>query len=239
MLYPPFTVQNKDMDSFFGQRRYNSNSFQRVNSDDIAKHRLNSDTGCSKFINQYVDSLLKDGGLSYKHIQKQDTNISSLLKEVISDNPKFNYSLFSTNIHADEDVYIDANQVKFVVDKVLDNALVYNEGKQVAEIHLDKGPRAIILSVKDDGIGIDPFEKNKIFLPFYRGLDSCKFCKGIGLGLTLSKEILLNNNAEIRVESQGRGLGTSVYISFPFVDKRLVYKKAEQKESQEPQAVSC
>ncbi len=239
MLYPPLTIQSQNMDSFLGQRNYNSNSFQRVNSDDIAKHRLSSDTGCSKFINQYIDSMLTEGGLSYRHIKKQDTNVADLLKEVISENPNFNYSLFSTNIHTDEDVNIDANQIKFVIDKVLDNALVYSEGKQLAEIHLDKGPRAIVLSIKDDGIGIDPFEKNKVFLPFYRGLDSCKFSKGIGLGLTLSKEILLNNEATIQVESKGRGLGTAVYISFPFVDKRLVYMKSEHKETQVPQAVSC
>lgn len=227
------------MDGFFGQRNYNSNAYQRVNSDDIAKHRLSSNTGCSKFINQYIDSLLSEGGLSCKHIRKQNTCIASLLKEVISDNPRFNYGLFSTNMHVDENLYIDPFQVKFVVDKVLDNALVYSEGRRLAKIHLDRGPRAIILSIKDDGIGIDPFEKNKIFLPFYRGIDSAKFSKGIGLGLTLSKEILLNNDAEIHVESQGRGLGTSVFISFPFVDKRLVYKKAEQISTQVPQAVSC
>jgi signal transduction histidine kinase len=233
------TIQNRDMDSLFGQRNFNSNSFQRVNSNDIAKHRLNSNTGCSKFINTYIDSLLNEGGLSYRQIRKKDTNISSLLKEVIADNPKFNNSLFLTHFHVDEDLYIDPIQIKFVVDKVLDNALLYNVGNQVAEIHIDRGPRAIILSVKDDGIGIEPFEKNKVYLPFYRGLYSARFSKGIGLGLTLSKEILLNNDAEIRIESQGNGLGTSVYISFPFVDKRLVYRKEEQKSVQVPQSVSC
>lgn len=227
------------MDRLFGQRNFDSNSFQRIKSDDIAKHRLQSDTGCSKFINKYVDSLLQDGGMSYQHIKKQDTNIITLVKEVIAENPKFNSSFFSVNAHVDEDLYIDSKQVKFVVDKVLDNALVYNEGKQLAEIHIDRGPKAIILSIKDDGIGIDPFEKNKVFLPFYRGLVSSAFSKGIGLGLTLSKEILLNNAVDIRIESHGRGLGTSVYISFPFVDKRLVYKQSEQTAAQIPQAVSC
>ncbi len=227
------------MDSLFGQRNFNSNSFQRVNSDDIARHRLNSHNGCSKFINSYIDALLNEGGLSNQHMRKKDINISSLLKQVIADNPRFNNSLFSTNINVDENIHIDPIQIKFVLDKVLDNALVYSAGKQVAEIHVDRGPRAIILSVKDVGVGIESFEKNKVFLPFYRGIYSAKFSKGIGLGLTLSKEILLNNDAEIRIESQGHGLGTSVYISFPYIDKRLVYKKEIKKSIQSPQSVSC
>ncbi len=227
------------MDKLFGQRNHHNGSFQRVNADDIAKHRLTSNTGCSKFINQYIDTLLHDGGLAFKHIRKNDTCISSLIKEVISNNPKFDSSLFSTNIDFHEELYVDTKQIKFVVDKVLDNALNYNSGKEITEIQLQKGPRSVVLSVKDKGIGIDPFEKNKIFLPFYRGIDSSAFSKGIGLGLTLSKEILLNNEAEIYIDSQGHGLGTSVFISFPYEDKHLVYKKAEQKVSQIPQAVSC
>jgi len=49
----------------------------------------------------------------------------------------------------------------------------------------------------------------------------------------------MNNDAEIKVESQGRGLGTSVYISFPFHDEHLQYKEAVHKEILVPKAVSC
>ena len=59
-------------------------------------------------------------------------------------------------------------------------------------------------------------------------MDSSKFAKGIGLGLTLCKEILKNNDAEIWLDSNGKGLGTSVFISFPNIDLKQKQMQAER-----------
>ncbi len=227
------------MENLFGQREQNGGSFRRVNSNDITNHRLSSNTGCKKLVNQYIDSLLEDGCLSYRHVDRKEFKVSTILDQVLTENPKFKVPAFKTNIFTSEKIHVDVSQVKFVLNQVLENALHYTEGSQQAEISLERDEQSLVLSIQDKGIGICSRESEKIFLPFFRGVDSAKFVKGIGLGLTLSKRILLNNDAEIKVESQGRGHGTSVFIIFPFQDKRLQYMKVECKETLVPKAVSC
>ncbi len=227
------------MEKLFGQRNQNGDSYRHVNSDDIIHHRLSSNSGCSKFINNYVDSLLEDGCLSYRHVNKKDVSVSFILNEVLKKNPVFKKTTMKSNIFSEEEIRVDIEQIKFVLNQVLENALLYSDGKEQAKIDLHKGTDSLTLSIKDKGIGIDSFESNKVFLPFFRGLDASKFSKGIGLGLTLSKAILMNNDAEIKVESQGRGLGTSVYISFPYNDKHLQYREAFHCEVLVPRAASC
>lgn len=227
------------MDKFFGQRHQQGDRYERVNSFEIASNQAALETGCTQFFKRYIDTLLVEGGLSSRQTEKKDATIPALIEEVLKENRLLNKSNIESHIYCQEYLHIDSHQIKFVLNQIIENAILYSEGKTPTTIKVDKSQSAIVLSIKDKGIGIDPFEKNKIFQPFFRGLDAARFSKGIGLGLTLTKEILKNNDAEIRVESQGRGLGTSVFVSFPILDKHIVYRDAAQCQASIPRAMSC
>lgn len=74
-----------------------------------------------------------------------------------------------------------------------------------------------VVEVSDTGIGIDDKAKSHIFEPYF----TTKENKGMGLGLSISKEILEKHGATIKVESEV-GKGTKFTIKFPICDSLAV-----------------
>ncbi len=70
-----------------------------------------------------------------------------------------------------------------------------------------------IISVKDNGIGIDPRYTSKIFEPFKR-LHTQNEYKGTGIGLAVCKKITDRIGGKIQVEAN-KGVGTTFYITIP------------------------
>jgi two-component system phosphate regulon sensor histidine kinase PhoR len=68
----------------------------------------------------------------------------------------------------------------------------------------------VVITIKDNGIGIDPSEQVAVFSKYYRIDNSIE---GSGIGLYLVKEMLLNAGGKIEVESQpGRGTEMKIYL---------------------------
>ncbi len=221
------------MDKYFGQRRQSDDSYKRVDYNYISSQQASLSTGCDAFFTNYINALLQDGGLSLNQMERQSVALPSLIDEVIKGDSCFAESNLKIRNLTNDEILVDKKQIRFVITKVLENALLYSEGEHPAIIQIENANQAILLSIKDEGIGIDPFEKGKVFQPFYRGINSAKFSSGIGLGLTLSREIINHHDAEIRIESAGIGFGTAVYISFPHEDIHLSYAKQAKKSDSE------
>ena len=68
----------------------------------------------------------------------------------------------------------------------------------------------VLISVKDNGTGMSPAVREKIFQPFF----SAKKAKGIGLGLSICERIIQNHGGHIAVQSEP-GKGTYICVSVP------------------------
>lgn len=74
----------------------------------------------------------------------------------------------------------------------------------------------VLIAVADEGIGIPTDELEKIFERFYqvsRGL-SRRF-EGLGIGLSLAREIAAKHGGEIWAESSGEDQGATFYVRLP------------------------
>ena len=71
---------------------------------------------------------------------------------------------------------------------------------------------AVVCSVQDNGIGIDPNYHEKVFGLFER-LDATT--EGTGIGLALAKRIVEIHGGQIWVESEGPGHGTTFVFTLP------------------------
>ena len=71
----------------------------------------------------------------------------------------------------------------------------------------------VIVSFKDNGIGISKEDQNKIFNRFERG-GSPPQSAGLGLGLSIVEDSVRTHQGEIWVESEV-GKGSTFYVSFP------------------------
>jgi len=110
-------------------------------------------------------------------------------------------------------LYFDRDQLYKVLINLIENAIKYNIDGGSIEIIIsdDKYPKLII---KDTGIGIEKQHLSRIFERFYR-VDKGRSKKtgGTGLGLSIVKHILIDNEADIFVESK-EGEGTIFTIKF-------------------------
>ena len=95
------------------------------------------------------------------------------------------------------------------------NAITYTEpgGRVLVRVH--KEPGAVVLSVKDNGIGIPTEDLDRIFERFYRVDKShSKEVGGTGLGLSIVKHAARLHGAKIHVTST-LGVGSEFTVTFP------------------------
>jgi PAS domain S-box-containing protein len=107
-------------------------------------------------------------------------------------------------------VNIDPIRIRQVADNLILNAINYTpEGGQIRVRAFAEG-HVVILHVQDTGIGIAEEDIPRLFEPFYRASSTGK---GVGLGLTISKNIIDLHGGKITVESQvGQGSTFSVRL---------------------------
>jgi len=105
----------------------------------------------------------------------------------------------------------DEGQIKQIVWNLATNGLrAMPEGGRLHLIgSFDPSADGVVLTVRDEGIGIDAGELDALFQPFHG-----RFAKGSGLGLAIVHRIVSDYNGEIQVSSQP-GAGTTVSVRLP------------------------
>jgi two-component system nitrogen regulation sensor histidine kinase NtrY len=108
-------------------------------------------------------------------------------------------------------VLLDAEQIRRVIINLVDNAIEAMErrGQIVVETQLDTANSVVRVVVADDGPGIPPAEREKLFLPYY----STKR-RGSGLGLAIVRRIIAEHGGSIDV-GDNTPRGTRFTIELP------------------------
>ncbi|MDQ2051220.1 PAS domain S-box protein [Natronolimnohabitans sp. A-GB9] len=112
----------------------------------------------------------------------------------------------------------DASQLRQVFQNLLDNALEYS-GDDPPRVRVDaeRDGDEWIVSVSDQGVGIDPDDQERIFEVFNR-LYSHDEREGTGIGLALCERIVERHGGEIRVDSTP-GEGSTFSVTLPAVEE--------------------
>jgi PAS domain S-box-containing protein len=158
-------------------------------------------------------SKIRTGTLTF-HKQRFDMN--SLIKEEIEGLEIIypNHKIAFEN-HASTIVFADRERIRQVLINLISNAIKYSpkNGNIIVKSVVEK--QRILVSVKDEGIGIDKNYQRKIFERFYRVEGkSEKTFPGFGIGLFIASEIVKRHKGSIGVESKP-GKGSRFYFSLP------------------------
>lgn len=132
----------------------------------------------------------------------QSLNIKKILKDLCK-SMSFKANKYNIQIITDlNDAYIncDLEEILKIFINLIDNAIKYNKvGGKIYIRNYDKNNK-LIIEVQDTGIGISNEDKLKVFDPFYVvDKNRSKKFSGTGLGLSLVKKIIDNNNWDIEI----------------------------------------
>jgi signal transduction histidine kinase len=99
---------------------------------------------------------------------------------------------------------------------LLDNAIKYSNSHTTVKLTSSNKDKAVIIAVKDEGIGISKEDQEKIFERFYRSDRSRtkSKTKGYGLGLAIAQQIVTDHRGTIHVKSE-LDKGTTFTVSLP------------------------
>lgn len=170
-----------------------------------------------ELISEVLDLAKIEGGKI--DINIEDANISSIVCESLTlvaplANPE-NIELINNSANdVDYIARVDKLRFKQVFINLLSNAIKYNnkDGKVYIDIeHIDNNK--IRLSVKDTGPGITKEKQEKLFMPFERLGYENKNIEGTGIGLVLSKKLMLLMDGTIGIHSIP-GEGSTFFIEF-------------------------
>ena len=148
----------------------------------------------------------------------------------IAQQKKINYSFYSTQESVNS--IIDKDKLEKIINNLLSNALKFTSknGSIFVEITKleTKGLGAILISVKDNGIGIPQESLEKIFDRFYQADNSSKRnYGGSGIGLALVKELATVNKWDIDVKSE-ENAGTEFTLNIPLTSNFTSEYKKQQ-----------
>lgn len=169
-------------------------------------------------LNKLIDDLLDVSRIQTRrlNLHLENTNLSELLKDNIEINKE---QLIEANCKIDlsiePEIYvlIDKLRINQVLNNLLFNIVKYAANSDVKVILKSSDDKKAILEITDTGPGIDPAEQEKIFERFVRS-KHMKNKGGLGLGLYITKVIILEHKGDIKLSSQF-GKGTSFIITLP------------------------
>lgn len=124
---------------------------------------------------------------------------------------------FETDGKASYNGRIDAAKMAEVISNLLDNAIKYTpEGSITIRLTKDEAKKALLLSIRDTGIGIEPATLPKLFQKFTRAEDAKQTnVGGTGLGLYVARELVDAHGGRIWAESAGKSQGSIFFIELP------------------------
>jgi len=109
---------------------------------------------------------------------------------------------------------IDRLKIGLAIQNVINNAIKYSKEDTEIRIEIKQAKDSITLEIQDSGIGIPKSEAPNIFGKFYRSSNAIKNeTEGSGLGLYLTRKIVLMHKGDIWFESR-ENFGTIFYIKF-------------------------
>lgn len=194
----------------------------RKEQDQMSELFLNKSLNQVKKLNTLVEDLLhmsrvESGRLEFDF---ENFDIRQLLLNITE---SFNYSHQShTLVHdlGSKGVTIegDKQRIEQAVINLLNNAVKYSPHAEKVYLQLRAKDNNVVVTVKDQGIGLNKEQKDQLFTRFYRA-ESTKGISGLGLGLYLTKQIIDRHKGSIGVMSK-LGEGSEFFFTLPLKGTR-------------------
>ena len=195
---------------------------------------LQNISGSAKHLLQLVSALLDYHKLESGKAERHEVSFApaALISECVAQmQPQAMEKKLklATDVQVTESVLCrsDAFRIKQIVNNLVGNAIKYTDGGEV-RVGVSIANRQLSISVKDTGCGMTPDELQTVFNAFTR-LPGAQGKEGVGLGLTITREIVTLLGGEINVQSaKGKGSTFTVCLPVKIVTNQGVHQQNKQ-----------
>jgi signal transduction histidine kinase len=112
-------------------------------------------------------------------------------------------------------VRADVMRLEGILHNLLENAVKYSPDGGYIRVTAKAESDHLVISISDQGVGISPEDRAKLFAPFQRlGNSRVESVKGIGLGLVVCRRLVEAHGGQIWVESEP-GKGSTFSFTLP------------------------
>ena len=163
---------------------------------------------------QRIDELEKD-------YEPERINLTEEVRVAINNNRSLFINSGVFPLFESENVYVftDKKWNQVLINQILSNAVKYSKGEENKHVYFDiqqmnaqsDGQHKVILTIKDEGIGISEYDLPRVFQPFFTGENGRKGYNSSGIGLYLCKTICDRLGQEITIENDN---GCKVTIQY-------------------------
>ena len=172
-------------------------------------------------LSRLVDDLLDIGRLTHGKIVLQPTRLDA--QEIVRASCDAVRSIFEDRgvaleyEESLEPAWVDADVERLgqMVGNLLNNALKFTPPAGLVSVRVAPLEDRCEILVRDTGAGILPHDLDRIFEPFVQGARAALSHGGMGIGLSLVKELASQHGGTVRVSSEGHGKGAEFVISLP------------------------
>ncbi len=143
----------------------------------------------------------------------EKTDLGALTEQILSHNKReVDKKSISASLQSGQNCFanIDVPKIKFVIQTLLENAIVYTGAGGKICMNVGKEKDRVIFKITDSGIGISKEELPYLFTKFYRGSEAKKaYTEGLGIGLSMAKIFIERHGGILKVASEGSGKGST------------------------------
>ncbi len=148
-------------------------------------------------------------------VEREPVDLAAVVREVVTRfEPQAHRAGSRLTLEAPESLEAQSDRLRFdqVVTNLVDNAIKYGDGKPI-QVTLAREPGWAVLTVRDQGIGIDPAKLDVIFGRYERAVSERHY-GGLGLGLYISRSVVEALGGTVSAESE-RGAGAAFEVRLP------------------------
>ena len=174
----------------------------------------------------YMMSLIEDLTLTYRlkneqlPLCKQLFDVNEVVRRTVIqliNNQQFNdYSFDLLATDCQQIVELDLKWFQRILDNLLMNAIKHNPSGTAIIVGVGHTEQNVAISIRDNGVGMDEKTIDHLFNRYYRGTNTTESIEGTGLGMAITKQLILLQGGAIDINSEEK-IGTEIIVTFPKV----------------------